>query len=56
MYTHLSACEGEAPRCVASGGAMRDLAVHLPFPVLINENLVLDGLIVIARSSRAINL
>ena len=51
MYTHLSARVGDAPHCVGSGGAMHVLAPHLPFPVSINENLVLDGLLVIANAS-----
>lgn len=51
MYTHLSAQTGEVPYCIASGGAIHALAPHLPFPVTINDNLVLDGLIEIARAS-----
>jgi type III pantothenate kinase len=51
MYTHLSAHTGEVPLCVAGGGAIHSLAPHLPFPVTINDNLVLDGLIEIARAS-----
>lgn len=50
MYTHLSAHGGEAPHCVGSGGAMEMLSHHLPFPVAIAENLVLEGLLEIARS------
>ncbi len=48
MYTHLSVQTGEVPRCIASGGAIHTLSAHLPFPVTINENLVMDGLIEIA--------
>lgn len=51
MYTHLSAQTGEVPRCIAGGGAIHVIAPHLPFPVTINDNLVLDGLIAIARDS-----
>lgn len=51
MYTHLSAQTGEVPYCIASGGAIHALAPHLPFPVTINDNLVLDGLIEIARAT-----
>lgn len=51
MYTHLSAQTGEVPHCIASGGAIHLLAPHLPFPVTINDNLVLDGLVDIARAS-----
>lgn len=48
MHAHLSARLGEAPQCIGSGGAMEVLSHHLPFPVSINENLVLDGLCEIA--------
>ena len=51
MYTHLSARTGEAPHCVASGGAIHVLSPHLPFPVTINDNLVLDGLLSIASTA-----
>ena len=51
MYTHLSAQTGDVPHCIASGGAIHLLAPHLPFPVTINDNLVLDGLVDIARAS-----
>ena len=50
MHTHLSARLGAAPQCIGSGGAMEVLSHHLPFPVSINENLVLDGLCEIARA------
>ena len=50
MYTHLSAQAGEGPHCVGSGGAMLVLAPHLPFPVTINDNLVLDGLLAMANA------
>ena len=51
MYTHLSAQTGDVQHCIASGGAIHLLAPHLPFPVTINDNLVLDGLIEIVRAS-----
>ena len=51
MYTHLSAQAGDAPHCVGSGGSMHVLAPHLPFPVSINDNLVLDGLLAIANAA-----
>ena len=51
MYTHLSAHTGEVPQCIASGGAIHAISPHLPFPVTINDNLVLDGLIAIASAS-----
>ncbi len=52
MATHLAAQVGDMPRCIGSGGAMHVLAQHLPFPVSINDNLVLDGLLAIANSGR----
>ena len=51
MYLHLAARVGAAPHCIGSGGAIHQLAPHLPFPVAINENLVLDGLLNIANAS-----
>lgn len=39
---------GGDPGCVLSGGGAPLLAPHLPFPALIQDNLVLDGLAVIA--------
>ncbi len=53
MYTHLSTQVGVAPHCIGSGGAMQALAPHLPFPVVINDNLVLDGIKVITEASAA---
>ncbi len=50
MYTHLSAQTGGVPHCIASGGAIQALKPHLPFPVTINDNLVLDGLREIAMT------
>ena len=44
MHAKLAAESNAAPRCVASGGAIHAIARHLPFPVAINDNLVLDGL------------
>ena len=54
MFTHLSAESGALPRCIGSGGAIHVVSAHLPFPVAINDNLVLDGLIAIARDARAL--
>lgn len=53
MYTHLSAHTGEVPHCIASGGAIHAISPHLPFPVTINDNLVLEGLLAIASSAPA---
>ena len=41
----------EPVRIVVSGGAAAELAPHLPIEVAIRENLVLDGLVLIARAS-----
>ena len=51
MYAHLSVETGEAPFCLCSGGAINDLAPYLSFPLSINDNLVLDGLVVIVDAS-----
>ena len=53
LFTHLSTYAGEVPQCIGSGGAMHVLAAHLPFPLLINDNLVLDGLIIIGNAGAA---
>lgn len=43
---------GHAPeRVVLSGGAAAELAPHLPLSAAIEENLVLDGLLLIARDA-----
>lgn len=43
---------GLAPeRLVLSGGAAAELAPHLPLPATMDENLVLDGLLLIARDA-----
>ncbi len=43
---------GFAPeRIVLSGGAAPELAPHLPMPVTLNDNLVLDGLVLILRAA-----
>ena len=53
MHAKLAADSNAVPRCVASGGAIRAIARHLPFPVAINDNLVLDGLRKIALDNAA---
>jgi pantothenate kinase type III len=35
---------------IVSGGAAQELGAHLPFPAAFNENLVLDGLALIANA------
>lgn len=43
---------GTAPtRLLLSGGAARVIAAHLPLPAVLDDNLVLDGLALIARAS-----
>jgi type III pantothenate kinase len=51
VYAHLAAHSDEAPHCIGSGGALKALNPHLPFPVTINDNLVLDGLVEISRTN-----
>jgi type III pantothenate kinase len=49
---HAMAAAGFAPqRIVLSGGGAPELEPHLPMPVTLNDNLVLDGLVLIARAS-----
>ena len=50
MHASLTGEIGELPNCIGSGGAIALLTPHLSFPVSINDNLVLDGLLVIART------
>jgi len=38
-------------RVVLSGGAAGEIAPHLPFPIALRENLVLEGLVLVARGS-----
>ena len=46
------AANGLAPfGLVLSGGAAMEIAAYLPMPATFNENLVLDGLVAIARES-----
>ena len=52
MFMHLSAESAAMPHCIGSGGAIHTISAHLPFPVAINDNLVLDGLIHIARDAQ----
>lgn len=48
MITALQENQQQVPRIVGSGGALQELAPHLPFPLEIKDNLVLDGLLRIA--------
>jgi type III pantothenate kinase len=49
MREVLRARIGDEPGCCLSGGASGLLAGHLPFAAEIRDNLVLDGLVIIAR-------
>ena len=50
QYAQVTNSVGSSPHCIASGGGMQELVAHLSFPVSINDNLVLDGLLAIAKS------
>jgi type III pantothenate kinase len=50
MATALATQGSEVERIVLSGGAAREIEPHLPIPAAIHENLVLDGLRLIARN------
>jgi type III pantothenate kinase len=46
------AAAGQAPgRLVLSGGAAAEIAPHLPMPATLDDNLVLDGLALMARAA-----
>jgi type III pantothenate kinase len=49
MHAALAAAGFPPRRIVLSGGAAPELAPHLPMPVTLNDNLVLDGLVLLAR-------
>ena len=51
MHAALAAAGFAPERIMLSGGAAPELAPHLPMPVTLNDNLVLDGLVLIARAS-----
>jgi len=51
MAASMAARALPAERVVLSGGAAGEIARHLPMPFAIHENLVLDGLALIARAS-----
>jgi type III pantothenate kinase len=38
---------------IGSGGAMQALQPHIPFPIAINDNLVIDGLVALWREAQA---
>jgi type III pantothenate kinase len=40
-----------AERLILSGGAAAEIEPHLPMPATLNDNLVLDGLALIAREA-----
>ncbi len=49
MHAALAAAGSAPRRILLSGGAAPELAPHLPMPVTLNDNLVLDGLVLLAR-------
>ena len=51
MRDAMAGAECAPSQIVLSGGAAAELAAHLPIAATIRENLVLDGLLLIARSS-----
>lgn len=51
MRALMTARELSPLHVLLSGGAASELAPHLPFPHAIHENLVLDGLVLIARNT-----
>ena len=50
MATTMAAQALGPMKVVLSGGGAGEIAPHLPFPVALRENLVLDGLVLIARA------
>ena len=51
MRDAMAGADATPSQVVLSGGAAQELAAHLPIAATIRENLVLDGLLLIARSS-----
>lgn len=49
MKHALRAHIGKEPECIVSGGGAPFLMPHLPFPIRIQDNLVLEGLAIIAK-------
>jgi type III pantothenate kinase len=49
MREAMSGAGAEPAHVVLSGGAAAEIAAHLPIEVVIHENLVLDGLVLIGR-------
>ncbi len=43
---------GKAPQCLLSGGSAKDLQPHLNPPAKVLDNLVLEGLVIIAEEGR----
>ncbi|MFZ3322046.1 MAG: type III pantothenate kinase [Usitatibacter sp.] len=50
----MSARDCPVSRIILSGGAAGEIAAWLPYPAILQDNLVLDGLIAIARGVRAL--
>jgi type III pantothenate kinase len=51
MLQAMAAAGAATQRIVLSGGAAPEIEPHLPMPVTLNDNLVLDGLVLIARAA-----
>jgi len=49
MHAALASAGFAPARILLAGGAAPELAPHLPMPVTLNDNLVLDGLVLLAR-------
>ena len=45
--------DGKAPQCLLSGGSAKDLQPHLNPPAKVLDNLVLEGLVIIAEEGAA---
>lgn len=50
MRDAMAGCDATPSQVVLSGGAAREIAGHLPIAATIRENLVIDGLLLIARA------
>ncbi|MEO7741578.1 MAG: type III pantothenate kinase [Usitatibacter sp.] len=51
MHDAMAGAGATPPLVVLSGGAAAEIAPHLPLEVVIHENLVLDGLVLIGRQA-----
>lgn len=53
FHERVRAVAGKAPVVIGAGGTIGALAWRLPFPITINDNLVFDGLLALARDGPA---